>query len=74
MKKILQVANGVALVSTIIINYLSNTGKLNNTTIGEVSDDLNSLVYTCGICLLYLGLYLFTLIGLYCVSREKLIC
>ncbi len=43
MKKILQIANGIALVSTIFINYLSNTGKINNTTIGEVSNGLNSL-------------------------------
>ena len=43
MKKILQILNGIAFVSTVFINYLSNTGALNNTTIGEVSKDLNSL-------------------------------
>lgn len=44
----LQISNGIALVSTIIINYLSNTGLLNDTTIGEVSNDLNSLFTPAG--------------------------
>ena len=43
MKKMLQILNGIALISTVFINYLSNTGALNNTTIGEVSKDLNNL-------------------------------
>jgi len=43
MKRTLQIANGIALVSTIIINYLSNTGAINNTTIGEVSGVLQNL-------------------------------
>jgi hypothetical protein len=43
MKRTLQIANGIALVSTIIINYLSNTGAINNTTIGEVSGILQNL-------------------------------
>lgn len=43
MKKTLQISNGIAFISTIVINYLSNTGKLNNTTIGEVSNSLESL-------------------------------
>ena len=48
MKKLLQIGNGVALVSTIVINYLSNTGLLNNTTIGEVSDGYKSLFTPAG--------------------------
>ncbi|SEG47175.1 hypothetical protein SAMN05421847_2401 [Halpernia humi] len=43
MKKILQIANSVALVSTIFINYLSNTGAINGKTIGNVSNGLRSL-------------------------------
>lgn len=43
MKKTLQISNGIALVSTIFINYLSNTGAFNNTTIGEVSNGIDSL-------------------------------
>ncbi|WP_044403324.1 hypothetical protein [Lacinutrix sp. Hel_I_90] len=48
MKKTLQITNGIALVSTIIINYLSNTGLLNNTTIGEVSGGLRTLFTPAG--------------------------
>ncbi|WP_179343964.1 tryptophan-rich sensory protein [Winogradskyella ursingii] len=64
MKKTLQIANGIALISTIFINYLSNTGALNNTTIGEVSDNYNSLFtpsgYTFAIWgLIYLMLFAF---------------
>lgn len=43
MKKTLQIANGVALVSTIFINYLSNTGLMNGKTIGTVSSNLTTL-------------------------------
>jgi len=38
MKKILQIANGIALIATIIINYLSNTGVFNGNTMKTVSD------------------------------------
>lgn len=48
MKKVLQVSNIVALLVTIIINYLSNTGAINNTTIGEVSGRLESLFTPAG--------------------------
>ncbi len=48
MKKILQIANSLALGSTIFINYLSNTGLMNNTTIGEVSDSYKSLFTPAG--------------------------
>ncbi|WP_299671460.1 tryptophan-rich sensory protein [uncultured Polaribacter sp.] len=43
MKKLLQVLNGIAFFSVVYMNYLSNTGFMNNTTIGEVSRDFNSL-------------------------------
>nr|WP_321231223.1 tryptophan-rich sensory protein [uncultured Psychroserpens sp.] len=43
MKKILQIGNGVALIATIIMNYLSNTGLMNDTTIGEISGGLRTL-------------------------------
>jgi hypothetical protein len=43
MKKILQVLNGVSLIATIFMNYLSNTGLMNDTTIGEISGGLPTL-------------------------------
>ncbi|WP_340154315.1 tryptophan-rich sensory protein [uncultured Winogradskyella sp.] len=48
MKKALQICNGLALGSTIFINYLSNTGFMNNTTIGEVSNNYRSLFTPAG--------------------------
>jgi len=48
MKKVLQIANGIALVSTIVLNYLSNTGAMNNTTIGAVSKTMPSLFTPAG--------------------------
>jgi hypothetical protein len=42
MKKILQVLNGVGLIATIFMNYISNTGLMNDTTIGEISGGLRT--------------------------------
>ncbi|NNE33261.1 MAG: tryptophan-rich sensory protein [Winogradskyella sp.] len=66
MKKVLQISNGIALGSTVFINYLSNTGLINDTTIGEVSSNYNSLItpasYTFAIWgLIYLLLLLFAI-------------
>ena len=63
MKKVLQISNGIALVSTIIINYLSNTGAINNTTIGEVSKDLNTLFTPAGYAFAIWGFIYLLLIG-----------
>ncbi|GGG42420.1 tryptophan-rich sensory protein [Bizionia arctica] len=63
MKKALQISNGIALVSTIIINYLSNTGKINNTTIGEVSNQINSLFTPAGYAFSIWGLIYLLLLG-----------
>lgn len=63
MKKILQVLNGVAFVSTVIINYLSNTGALNNTTIGKISRGLNSLFTPAGYAFSIWGLIYILLFG-----------
>jgi len=63
MKKILQIANGIALVSTVFINYLSNTGALNNTTIGEVSDNYKSLFTPAGYTFAIWGLIYLLLFG-----------
>ena len=63
MKKVLQISNGIALVSTIIINYLSNTGAINNTTIGEVSNSMNSLFTPAGYAFAIWGFIYLLLIG-----------
>ena len=63
MKKTLQLANGLALVITIFINYLSNTGMMNNTTIGEISDDYRSLFTPAGYTFAIWGIIYLFLIG-----------
>ncbi|WP_296317300.1 tryptophan-rich sensory protein [Winogradskyella sp. UBA3174] len=63
MKKILQIANGLALGSTIFINYLSNTGLMNNTTIGEISDDYRSLFTPSGYTFAIWGIIYLLLFG-----------
>lgn len=63
MKKTFQISNGIALVSTIIINYLSNTGKVNNATIGDVSKEFNSLFTPAGYAFSIWGFIYLLLIG-----------
>ncbi|OZV69081.1 hypothetical protein [Winogradskyella aurantia] len=63
MKKVLQIGNGIAFISTIFINYLSNTGILNNTTIGEVSDSYKSLFTPAGYTFAIWGLIYLLLFG-----------
>lgn len=63
MKKILQIGNGIAFVSVVFINYLSNTGLMNNTTIGEVSDSYRSLFTPAGYTFAIWGLIYLLLFG-----------
>ena len=63
MKQLLQILNGVAFIATIFMNYLSNTGKMNNTTIGEVSDGLRSLFTPAGYAFAIWGLIYLLLLG-----------
>lgn len=61
MKKTLQIANGIALVSTIFINYLSNTGAFNGKTIADLSHNYDNFFTPAGYAfsiwgLIYLGL------------------
>lgn len=63
MKRILQIVNIIAFVLTVFINYLSNTGIINNTTIGEVSNGLNSLFTPAGYAFSIWGLIYLLLLG-----------
>lgn len=63
MKKIVQISNGVALVSTIIINYLSNTGMINGHTIGDVSNGLQTLFTPAGYAFSIWGFIYLLIIG-----------
>jgi len=66
MKKTLQIANGFALVSTIIINYLSNTGVFNGKTVAQISGKYQNYFTPSGYAfsiwgLIYLGLLAFVI-------------
>ena len=57
MKKTLQIANIIAFIATVFINYLSNTGAINNTTIGEVAGSVNSLFTPAGYAFSIWGIF-----------------
>ena len=61
MKKTLQIVNGIALIVTIVMNYLSNTGIFNGNTMKTVSDKYHNYFTPAGYAfsiwgLIYLGL------------------
>ncbi|MEO9003206.1 MAG: hypothetical protein ABI288_00640 [Ginsengibacter sp.] len=66
MKKLLQISNGVAIVSTIIINYLSNTGVFNGKNVSDVSHRYQNYFTPAGYAfsiwgLIYIGLLAFVI-------------
>lgn len=66
MKKTLQVANIVALIITVVVNYLSNTGIFNNSTMASVSARYQSFFTPSGYAfsiwgLIYIGLAAFVI-------------
>lgn len=76
-KKTLQIANGIALISTIIINYLAAVGLINGNTVGEISVRYQTYFtpadYAFSIWnLIYLGLLAFIIFqGQSLFSKEK---
>lgn len=61
MKKTLIICNGIALIATIVVNYVSNTGLLNGNTMKTVSDKYFNYFTPAGYAfsiwgLIYLGL------------------
>ena len=63
MKKILQFNNIFAFIATVFINYISNTGLINNTTIGGNSDSLRTLFTPAGFAFAIWGLIYLLLAG-----------
>ncbi len=66
MKRTLQIANGVALIATIIINYLSNTGVFNGNSMKTISDKYHNYFTPAGYAfsiwgLIYIGLLAFVI-------------
>jgi len=76
MKKILAAANGIALIVTIIINYLSNTGILNGNTMKTVSNQYFNYFTPAGYAfsiwgLIYLGLSGFVVFSWRSLLKER---
>ncbi|MBE9601900.1 carboxypeptidase-like regulatory domain-containing protein [Pedobacter sp. MC2016-24] len=63
MKKILALTNGMALIITIAVNYLSNTGALNGNTMKTVSDQYFNYFTPAGYAFSIWGLIYVGLIG-----------
>lgn len=66
MKKSFPIANAIALIITVIINYLSNTGIFNGNTMGSVSAEYHNIFTPAGYAfsiwgLIYLGLFGFVI-------------
>jgi len=66
MKKVLQVTNAIALVITLVINYLSNTGIFNGNTMATVSASYQNYFTPSGYAfaiwgLIYIGLLAFVI-------------
>jgi hypothetical protein len=72
MKKTLQVANGIAFVCVIVMNYLSNTGLMNNTTIGTVSNHLTTLFTPSGYAFSIWGFIYLLLLGFIIYQGKEL--
>ncbi len=72
MKKTLQIANIIAFVATVFINYLSNTGAINNTTIGELSDTTENLFTPAGYAFSIWGLIYLMLLGFIIYQSRSL--
>ncbi len=79
MKKTLQVFNGIAFVSMIFINYLSNTGLINGNTNAAVSQAYENLFTPAGyafsiwgiIYLLLLGFVIYQGLGLFSKAKDN---
>jgi hypothetical protein len=69
-KKTLAVANIIALLATIIINYLSNTGIFNESTMASVSEKYENLFTPAGYAFSIWGLIYLGLIG-FIVYQSK---
>ncbi|WP_067037091.1 hypothetical protein [Allomuricauda sp. CP2A] len=73
MKRLLQVVNIIAFLATVFVNYLSNTGIINHTTIGEVSKGLNSLFTPASYAFSIWGLIYMLLLGFIIYQGRSLL-
>jgi hypothetical protein len=76
MKKTLQVSNIIALIVTVVVNYLSNTGIFNNSTMASVSARYQNFFTPSGYAfsiwgLIYIGLAAFVIYQARGISGKK---
>ncbi|HET8804377.1 MAG TPA: tryptophan-rich sensory protein [Aequorivita sp.] len=72
MKRTLQIANIIAFVTTVFVNYLSNTGAINNTTIGKISGASQNLFTPAGYAFSIWGLIYLMLLGFVIYQSRSL--
>lgn len=72
MKKTLQIANIIMFIAVILVNYGSNTGAINNTTIGEVSAATTNLFTPAGYAFSIWGLIYLLLLGFVIYQSRSL--
>ena len=72
MKKTLQIANGIALVFTIVMNYVSNTGVFDGNTMKTVSDSYWNLFTPAGYAFSIWGLIYLGLVGFVFYTGQSL--
>ncbi|MBQ0734898.1 tryptophan-rich sensory protein [Aquimarina celericrescens] len=63
MKKTLAIINFISVLFVLIVNYLSQALRFNNTTIGELSDSYDNLFTPAGYAFAIWGLIFLSLIG-----------
>lgn len=72
MTKTLRVLNSISFLLVLFANYLSNTGFINNTTIGEISQDYNTLFTPAGYTFAIWGLIYLLLLGFIIYQAKNL--
>lgn len=72
MKRTLQIANIIAFVATVFVNYLSNTGAINNTTIGQISEASQNFFTPAGYAFSIWGLIYVMLLGFVIYQSRSL--
>ena len=63
MKRLLQISNAVALIVTIVINYLSNSGSLNGKTVADISGKYHNYFTPAGYAFSIWGVIYIGLLG-----------
>lgn len=72
MKKTLQIANLIMFAAMIVVNFLANTGALNNTTVGEISKASTNLFTPAGYAFSIWGFIYLLLFGFIIYQSRSL--